>query len=181
MKNFILVALLIIPAFLSAQNALPTEFTWTKENGLTNFIVISVPGKTKSELYSKASEWERKKGLAIKNFETFESFGSEGIEERLWCKKFMGSENCNPVKYLIDLEFKDDKIKFAVVFIDVKIDPTKGWFPYELHDTTNYYNKKGEMKAVVKPLLDALPTYFNNLSNDLKTFITTEAPKKSEW
>ena len=51
----ILFVLLILMSFYS--NAQETEFTFTAEKGMTDFIVTPVEGKTAPEIYKKVIEW----------------------------------------------------------------------------------------------------------------------------
>jgi hypothetical protein len=185
MKNFILALLLAVPALLSAQGTPPTEFTWTKENCLTDFIVVAVAGK-QSDLSLKTLNWLLERSdLKIKNSVTGESLLIEGRDDKLYSMTTLGMKNYFPVRYVVQINFKDDKYKFDVVSVDYLVDPkTELWVPIELNNPpqAGYYNKKGEMKNAFKPLFEELPKFFTSLSQNLKSSIVGDQnPKKNDW
>ncbi len=53
--NKIVLGLLMVVSFYS--NAQETEFTFTADRGMTDFIVTQVEGKTAPEIYKKVIDW----------------------------------------------------------------------------------------------------------------------------
>lgn len=185
MKNFILALLLAIPALSSAQGTPPTEFTWTKENGLTDFVVIDVPGK-QAGLHAKALDWlVARTDLTIKKSVAGESVVIEGKDDKLFSMTSLGMTKNFPGRYTVQINFKDDKYKFDVVSVEFLGDPRTGiWKPILLNNPpeAEYYNKKGEIKNTYKPLLEVLPGFFTSLSLDLKlSIVGDQNPKKNDW
>lgn len=54
MKKLLIGFTLLFSTFVNAQE---TEFTFNKERGMTDFIVIPVEGKTATDIYKKVIEW----------------------------------------------------------------------------------------------------------------------------
>ena len=185
MKNFILTFLLAVPAFLSAQDAPPTKFTWTKENGLTDFIVVPVEDKKASDMYTEALGWMiDRNDITSKKTVQGESIIIEGQADDVFCSTMMGMRNCNPLLYSIQVSFKDGKYKFDVLSINWKDKASNNIFPLEIAPpfTTTYYNKKGEIKSVFKWIENDLPAFLDKLSNEYKSRLTTKQdPKKNDW
>lgn len=182
MKKIILFLILSFSSF--AQDR---EFTFTKE-GFTDYVVTEVPGKTKEELFKKTLDWvnfsyNNPKEVIKAQIEN-DYIRLEGTQEGL-VSGFMGSTF--PIRYQLEISFKDDKYKFDVLKIEYYVKGNQygsgGWRNYELNDVKGHYKKNGELKSTVKNEHETFPAYFNKLNSDLESFIkSSEIPsKKSDW
>jgi hypothetical protein len=105
--NKVLLGLLMLVGFYS--NAQETEFTFTAEKGMTDFIVTPVEGKNATEIYKKAIEWIK---VTFKNpdkviLSTIENefIRFEGVSDIIRSKK----------KYQIEISIKDGEYKFDLI------------------------------------------------------------------
>jgi hypothetical protein len=104
MKKIIL-GIFVFVSFLS--NAQETEFTFTSDKGMTDFIVTSIEGKTATDIYKKVIEWIK---VTYKNpsevmLSTIENeyVRFEGISD-------ISTFKC---KYQIEISIKEGKYKFV--------------------------------------------------------------------
>jgi len=165
------------------------EFTFTK-SGLSDFVVTESEGKTQIELYNKCIDWisvtYKNPNEVIKAKIENEYIRIEGSSENIICYNYMG-KRCSTTKYEIEISFKDGKYKFDVLSISEYNSATKysgaKWTYFNLNDTSDYYDKKGEIKKSYKYIPEMLPAYFNNLNLELKNFLKSDSipSKKSDW
>jgi len=184
MKNIIL--LLVLSVF-SLGYGQETEFKFTKD-GLTDFVVTPVNGKTQNELYKKTLDWVamtfKEPGEVIKATVENEYIRIEGFSKELICYSYMG-KRCGDTKYEIEISFKDGKYKFDVLSISEfnNISKSTMWTNFEINNTASYFDKKGEVKSSYKFIVKTVPEYFNNLNLSLRDFVTGDiiASKKNDW
>ena len=164
-----------------------SEFKFTKE-GLTDFVVTPVNGKTQSELYKKALNWVsysfKEPGEVIKANIENEYIRIEGFSKELICYSYMG-KRCGDTKYEIEISFKDGKYKFDLMSISEFNNQSKSilWSNFEINNTAAYFDKKGEVKGSYKFIVKTVPEYFNNLNLNLKDFLISDGSlsKKNDW
>ena len=179
MKKILLV-LLLINGIVNAQE---TEFKFTKD-GFTDFVVISIEGKTASELFKKTLDWvsvtyKNPKEVIKAQIEN-DYIRIEGSSKDLVCFNAMG-KSCNTAKYTIEISFKDGKYKFDIIK-NIEYLYEAGWAEIRLDKTEIYYSKKGEIRSTYK-YFPEIADYFNNLNKDLESFLKSETipSKKSDW
>jgi hypothetical protein len=164
-----------------------TEFKFTKE-GFTDFVVAECPGKTQNELYKKSIDWlavtyKNPKEVLKAQIEN-EYIRIEGIKDGL-VAGFMGSTF--PIKYNLEISFKDNKYKFDVISIEYLVPAnqygTGGWKNYELQNVEDHYKKSGELKSKYENEHITFPKYFNGLNLDFMNFVKSDSipSKKSDW
>ena len=166
-----------------------TDFKFEKE-GFTDFVITECPGKTQYELYKKSIDW-----LAV-TFKNPKEVLKAQIENDYI--RFEGSSPVlvtitnlmtfnYPTTYQVEVSFKEGKYKFDVTEIKYYNAPSKygvgGWYDFNINDTTEYYNKKGVIRASYKIMQESLPKYFNDLNQELKSFFMSDniPSKKSDW
>jgi len=185
MRKFLLTLLIAVPAFVVAQDAtVPTKFEWTKDKGLTDYIVVPLEGKTAAKMYTEVFGWmvDRSDLKIIKKVDD-EFVVVEGRTTELFCSNVMGSANCEPVIYTFEMSFKDGKYKFDVTSMKWDEKSSNMLIPIEIAPpfTSNYYNKKGEIRNAYKWISDSLPNFMDKLSADFKERFSTRTGPKNDW
>lgn len=190
MKKILLALLFSIPLLTVAQDAEPTSipatFTWVKDVGLTNFIVVPVTGKTADDLYMSAVSWvTSRKDLTYEDTQHGKSLRLKGTTDKLHCYTAITYTNCLTTEYVIDMFFKDGKYRMEVISMRSDHgDKLGGWQGVEIFPPFNYkyYNKKGEIRGVFKWLESSLPKFFDDLSFSYKAAATKTSPANdNDW
>lgn len=197
-KNYTLIGLLFL-AFsnslfsqeaTSTQTAPPKEFTITKAQGLTNFIVVICEGKNKEELYKKTIEWINKnynkpseviKAQVENDYIRFQGISSEEI----YCSNNI-VKVCSNIKYDIEISFKDGRYKFAVLGLENNGKDLRGiphWSELNFINSWTHFKKDGEVRKMYQDAINSVSGYFNNLSKSLYDYIynLNETAKKDNW
>ena len=182
MKKLVLVAFLLCG--ISPINA---QFVFAPE-GLTDFVVTEVPGKTKAEMYKSTLDWIQvtfKKADAVKAKTENETITFEGTG------KFVSMDGAMKLtydsRYEVQIIFKDGKYKFDILKLEYfternQVNPG-GWRAIELSDVSAYFTKQGTLRPVYKHFTE-IADHFNAVNSELKKFIESGASvptKKSEW
>lgn len=179
--------LIIVLSVTSLSFSQDTDFKFTKQ-GLTDFVITPVTGKTQFELYKKTLDWIsltfKEPGEVIKANIENEYIRIEGFSKELICYSYMG-KRCGDTKYEIEISFKDGKYKFDVLSISEYNNMSKSimWTNFEINNTASYFDKKGEAKSSYKFIVITVPEHFNNLNLNLKDFLISGgiASKKNDW
>lgn len=187
MKN----VFLLLIFFCCYSNAQETEFKFTKE-GLTDYVVGIVEGKTAQELYKKTIDWinvtyKNPKEVIKAQIEN-DYIRLEGAKSNMLCIKTLGLLNCYNVRYQIEISLKDGKYKFDIIKLEQYIPPsqysvTSGWSEIGIINTSVYYKENGDLKSLFKLYPAAIETEFNSLNTSLKDFLKSDTipSKKSDW
>ncbi|RBA29489.1 DUF4468 domain-containing protein [Flavobacterium tibetense] len=193
MKKLFLGLLMAVCFYSSAQE---TEFTFTAENGMTDFIVTPIEGKTAPEIYKKVIEWIK---VTYKNpdkviLSTIENeyVRFEGYSETLHSYNAMG-KHYEPTKYEIEINVKDGKYKFDLISMQsLKLASSYsqgGWYDVKMFTSkmTNedlvkayVFKKDGTLRATYK-YINEIPMFFNNLNKSLSESIISTANKSEGW
>ncbi len=165
----------------------PTKYEISKE-GLTDFIVAEVPGKTKEEIYTKVLEWVSRTYKNPKEVLKAEILNDyvriEGSKENLFCSSPLGMAVCNDARYQIEISVKDGKYKFDIIQLEEYVKPSQyyggGW---RVYSSINSFKKDGTVRGGWKDYINDIPNYFNSLNDDLKKYIESgvKSEQKSEW
>ncbi|MGV0964945.1 DUF4468 domain-containing protein [Empedobacter falsenii] len=190
MKKLILATALLLSVLSYAQ----TEFNYTPEGLTPKYLVVETPNKSQSEIYQNALGWVKE---SFKNADaviqsTIENnkIRFEGITPNGVCVNRIGLTDCTDVKYLVDLEFKDNKYRFEVIQMAFYVKPNQylssnltGWRKVDLIDGSAYYNKKGELRNKNNSYLPNLMSNLNRLNSDLKSYIESGSSNKlnTDW
>lgn len=182
MKKLVLIVFFIY----GYTNAQETEFTFTAERGMTDFIVTPVEGKTAIEIYKKVIEWikvnyKNPNEVILSTIEN-EYIRFEGVSDILKLKS----------KYQIEISIKDGKYKFDLINLQVFVAPNQmgtpvGWNNYYVNFNSNsskesrenMYKSDGSYKSWCKNTSE-IPTFFNELNKSLFESIVSTV-KKSDW
>lgn len=174
-------------------NAQSTEFTISDE-GLTKYIITSIPGVNKADAYKKTINWINKKfnspDQVIKGTIENEYIRFEGISNNALRFQAIGGIIAQSIKYQIEISFKDDKYKFEVIELQEEdpLFPKLSNSPYtELilskTNRSNGYNRvrkpNGEFRNRYKYITD-IPFLFNQLNTSLKDYITS-SQENDNW
>ena len=189
MKKLLLLLIISITHFYNAQS--PTQFEFTS-NAMNPFIVTEVQNKSATELYQKSLEWIKKNykspdDVIITTVEN-DYIRFRGIANNLRCWKLV-SYACSDVQYETEITFKDGKFKFEILNFEEKDkDPFNDFRTYwkninALFYTNNktLYNKDGELKKQYVGYINKIPSYFNNLNSELKSYIEESSQQKNDW
>jgi len=191
MKRILLLGLLLITAFANAQE----KFNYTQEGLQPNYLVVEIPNKTQNELYTSTINWIKETyknpDEVIKSTIENNKIKLEGVRSSVLCTKVLGSTSCDDAKYIIDIEFKEGKLRFLPTELKGYQKPSNtayyknagGWFPIDLTDGKFYYNKKGDLKDITKLQVPMFYGIFNDLVNDLKIYIEQgkDNTSNSDW
>ena len=178
MRKLILLLTLFTITLNFAQD---NKFFQLDKNGISDFVVTEVPGKTKEELYNQTLNWINK---TYKNPDKVilgkvenDYIRIEGYSDNIYVLNTLGSENRTDSKYQIEISFKDGKYKFDV--IELKYTASGfGWLDIPF---SNFYKKDGEKKAMFK-FSDKIPQYFNDLNKSLLNYIEGKSEQlKNDW
>lgn len=165
------------------------KFEFTKEKGLSEFVVTQIPGKSANEIYTKVNEWLQKtyknpdyvlKGSVVNDYVRFEGVSNEVMAQNPENKTFyMGFK----IKYEIEIYVKDDRYKFAVINLyryspGIRPYVLPGWVTLEQFGSL-VYNKKGELRSGYHQLVN-LPPFFDGLNESLKNYILNGSVSKGE-
>lgn len=183
MKKILLIILMSVN-FIQAQE---TKFELTPEK-FTDFVVIPFEGKTQAELYKKSLEWlqftyKNPKEVLKADIEN-EYIRFEGAQTNLYCINSYGKK-CYDVRYVIEISFKDGKVKFDVInsefFMPYSQYSTGGYYPLSF-DNTSVIFKDGKLRKTMKYIND-IPNYYNTLVEAYSSFVKSEVipTKKSDW
>jgi hypothetical protein len=193
MKKIILGLLMAVSFYSNAQE---TEFTFTAEKGMTDYIATPIEGKTALEIYKKAIEWIK---VTFKNpdkviLSTIENefIRFEGFSETLYSYNAMG-QHYEPTKYVIEISIKDGKYKFDLKSMQSLASSSStsagGWYDVIFFTTTMgqaelekayVFKKDGTLRSSFK-FANEVPTYFNNLNKSLSESIISTVKKTDGW
>lgn len=183
----LLIAILFVSIYASAQE---TEFTFTAEKGMTDFVVTPAEGKTAPEIYKKVIEWIK---VTYKNpdkviLSTIENeyLRFEGSEETLYSYFAMGKRNYLTSKYQIEVNFKDGRYKFNIIGFQLLAKNT--WVEQGIFNSPKskeelqkgVFNEDGTLKKYTKNIME-VPTYFNTLNKSLKDYISSNEKNNDGW
>jgi hypothetical protein len=186
--------LLMLVSFYS--NAQETEFTFTADKGMTDYIVTPIDSKTAPEIYKKVVEWIK---VTFKNpdkviLSTIENeyVRFEGFSETLYSYNAMG-QHYEPTKYEIEISIKDGKYKFDLISMQSLASSSStsagGWYDVKLFTTAMnqenlekayVFKKDGTLRSSFK-FANEVPTYFNNLNKSLSESIVSTVKKSDGW
>jgi uncharacterized membrane protein len=189
MKNFIPLKKLLYLVILITFGAYSqeTEFTFSSEKGMTDYVVTNVDGKTAPDIFKKIIDWIK---VTYKNpnkviLSTIENeyIRFEGISN-------ISNLNC---KYQIEISIKDGRYKFDLIGLQVYVDANQmnipiGWNDFKaVNFITNstkesiepMFKKDGSFKGWCKYTPD-FPIYFNALNKSIDDSILSVIKKTDE-
>lgn len=158
------------------------EFTFNKD-GITDYLVVEVPGKTAAELYQQTINWIK---MSYKNPDSVIKATIEndyvrfmGSSTRLLCFNNLG-KNCYDSNYQIEVSFQDGKYKFDL--IEVNLLGTKSDPHMTLTDMSEYYKSNGQIKGTYKYFPEIFPSFFNDINKSLLNYVSGETQqRKKDW
>ncbi len=187
MKLFYLLTFILACFCVNAQH---TEFKFTKD-GMTDFVVGKVEGKTAQELFKKTLDWVaityKNPKEVIKAQIDNDYIRIEGSKSNMICSKSLGITNCSDARYQVEISFKDGRYKFDVISLEQYTPVSKytspGWSSVPLVNTSVYYKENGEIRSLFKLVPSAVETTFNSLNMSLLDFLMSDAipSQKVDW
>jgi hypothetical protein len=189
MKNFIYLKKLLYLVILVTFGAYSqeTEFTFSSEKGMTDYIVTKVENKSSAEIYNKIIEWIK---VTYKNPDKVILSTIENEYIRFEGISLISNINC---KYQIEISIKEGRYKFDLIGLDVYVDANQmgipvGWSELKaVNFITNspkesiepMFKKDGSFKGWCKYTPD-FPIYFNALNKSLNDSILSGLKKTDE-
>ena len=197
MKKFIfLVATALTSSILfgqdttPAQTPPPTNFTITKDVGLSPFIIVKNEGKTKEELYKKTIEWINKSynkpSEVIKEQVENDYIRFQGVSKEKYCWDALVTF-CNDIRYEVEISFKDGKYKFEVLSLeDYHVTGASGlrvWGKINYKDSWTHFKKDGEVRKMYAKNVQQITAFFDGLNKELYDYIynQNETAKSNDW
>ena len=197
MKKFIfLVATALTSSILfgqdttPAQTPPPTNFTITKDVGLSPFIVVKTEGKTKEELYKKTIEWINKNynkpSEVIKAQVENDYIRFQGVSKEKYCWDALVTF-CNDIRYEVEVSFKDGKYKFEVLSLeDYHVTGASGlrvWGRINYKDSWTHFKNTGEVRKMYAKNIKEITSFFDELSKNLYDYIynQNDTAKSNDW
>ena len=197
MKKFIfLVATALTSSILfgqdttPAQTPPPTNFTITKDVGLSPFIVVKTEGKTKEELYKKTIEWINKNynkpSEVIKAQVENDYIRFQGVSKEKYCWDALVTF-CNDIRYEVEVSFKDGKYKFEVLSLeDYHVTGASGlrvWGSINYKESWTHFKNTGEVRKMYAKNIKEITSFFDELSKNLYDYIynQNDTAKSNDW
>ncbi len=172
------------------QTPPPTQFTITKAEGLSSFIVVKTEGKTKEELYKKTIEWINKNynkpSEVIKAQVENDYIRFQGVSKEKYCWDALVTF-CNDIRYEVEVSFKDGKYKFEVLSLeDYHVTGASGlrvWGRINYKDSWTHFKNTGEVRKMYAENVKQITAFFDELSKSLYDYIynQNETAKSNDW
>lgn len=164
-------------ALSKAQTEAPTKFI-LNQDGLTDFVIIETPSKSKHELFSQSLEWLRHRSSNNRSLILdIEENSYIRFEERTNNLYIIEEENTQiPLlaKYKIEIHFREGKYIFDVTDASY-LDSENTWYEIPFY---TFYKQDGSLKRQFK-YKDQIPNFFNDLNLSLKTYLTKTENNRS--
>jgi hypothetical protein len=172
------------------------EFSFTKEKGFTEYIVIDKNGQTDDELYQKTLGWinetykNPEKVVLAKNENSY--IRIEGVASDISWMKVMGMTTYYSTKYEIEFYFKDGKVKFDITSVSTYTEATKyasgGWskrhyysMPLDEKTSNLIFKDDGTFRNNYRDILTNVE-YYNGLVKSMDIYLSGEAKSQtSNW
>ena len=171
------------------QTPPPAQFTITKAEGLSPFIVVKTEGKTKEELYKKTIEWINKNynkpSEVIKAQIENDYIRFQGVSKDKYCFTNIFTM-CSDIRYEIEVSFKDGKYKFEVLKLEDYYKDTKGfgsWSEVKYKDSWTHFKNTGEVRKMYADNVKQITAFFDGLNKNLYDYIynQNETAKSNDW
>jgi hypothetical protein len=192
LKALILLLFTMISTSIFAQKVDKFNLSSTSTSLVNQFLVLDKDGMSVEDGYKMATEWVNityntpKK--VIKEDVENEYIRIQGIGNSIRCSKMLGELDCLDIKYSISLEFKDNKLKFQLINLQVQglpLDPNtpvmrSSWTVYnpQLQDLTKKNGKRYRVRTE-----DAVSTmsYLNGLADNMRAYLENPLVKEEDW
>jgi hypothetical protein len=178
--------ILFIAAILAALSSHAQQDTIFKmdETGITDFLVIPIEGKTKSDIYNSTINWVKSTykdpNEVVKAQIENESIRIEGVKENLVTATGLMGERLGILgRYQIEISFKDGKYKFDLLSIET-YSPQSGWSAWYPYNNFSRYYKNGQLIKSCR-YYNEIPEYFNELNRSLKKYILGGNSSNGDW
>jgi hypothetical protein len=193
MKKVILGLMVMLSLVSFGQD---NEFSFTKEKGFTEYVVIDKNDQTDKELYQKALSWinetykKPEKVILAKNENSY--IRIEGVAPDISWMKVMGMTTYYSTKYEIEFYFKDGKVKFDISSVNTYTEPSKytsgGWskkdyysMPLDEKTSDLIFKEDGTFRNNYRDIQTNVE-YYNGLVKSLDAYLSGETKsQKSNW
>lgn len=193
MKKIILVLMVMLNLVSYGQEK---EFSFTKENGFTEYVVIDKNGQTDNVLYQKTLGWinetykNPEKVILAKNENSY--IRVEGVASDISWMKVMGLTTYYSTKYEIEFYFKEGKVKFDISTVSTYTEPGKyasgGWskkhyysMPLDEKTSSLIFKEDGTFRTNYRDIQTNVE-YYNGLAKSLDAYLSGESKSQtSNW
>jgi hypothetical protein len=179
MKKIILLLLLVT----QLANAQETKFELTAEK-FTDYVVIPFEGKTQAEIYKKTLQWiefnySNPKEVIKASIEN-EYIRFQGLKEGLFSIQVKKQIMPFPIRYTIEVSFKDGKAKFDVITTESYHSMQNVYVDLKLEEPARFFTVD-KYKTIYNGL--EIPIHYNSLVDSLSEFVKSDSipSKKSDW
>jgi hypothetical protein len=169
------------------------EFSFTKEKGFTEYVVIDKNGQTDKQLYQKTLGWinetykNPEKVILAKNENSY--IRIEGMDSNISWIKVMGITTYYSAKYEIEFYFKDGKVKFDITSVSTYTEATKyasgGWskrhyysMPLDEKISNLIFKEDGTFRNSYRDIQTNVE-YYNGLVKSLDVYLSGEAKSQT--
>jgi hypothetical protein len=172
MKNILILFLFTFSIICNGQidEKVKGEKFEYSEDGLNDYVVITIEGKNKEEIYKKAMNWVKETyknpDVVLKMNIENEKFRIDGIASDVIKVKNISLN----LDYVYEISFRDNKYKFELISL--------------VYDNTTDYKKLPNFKTnpkLVKNFGNSpndIENYFNRLNKSLEIYIVGKAEEK---
>ena len=193
MKKIILVLMFMLSLMSFGQEK---EFSFTKERGFTECVIINKNGQTDNELYQKTLGWinetykNPEKVILAKSENSY--IRVEGVASDISWIKVMGLTTYYSTKYEIEFYFKEGKVKFNITTVSTYTEPNKyasgSWskkhyYSMPLNEKTSdlIFKEDNTFRNNYRDIITNVE-YYNGLAKSLDAYLSGEAKsQKSNW
>ncbi len=176
MKTKLSVLLLLTNLLSHSQE---TDFNFTKD-GMTDYVVTEIKGKTKAQLYQKTLEWMPIWFIPQDVITYQQEDDCIRIESNVGLAlPFLNNSmrSYNKGRYVLEISFEDGKYLFDVVKLEhlVSLSPNYNglWIEIKMDKDYIIYDKNRRINSSFKDYPKAIISSFNGLNMSLEDFILT--------
>lgn len=156
------------------------------ESGLTDYVIINIDSLPQDVLFNKTINWIKdnyKNPDKVINAEIENTkLRFTGIQQNALNYIYLGKNFHADVRYSIEIYFKDNKIKFDPISLEMYGPPNSS---IDLTSNKWLYKKNGKLKSILESYPQDIEDVFNNLTASLNMFLLKQSgiieDKKDNW
>jgi hypothetical protein len=158
------------------------KFKYGEKGLLPEYLVNELKSKSKEELFKQTKKWVietfKNPDEVLKATIENEMIRIEGYKENLVSINSLGMKTTYPGTYTIEIEFKEGKFKFEPISLQYI---SQGNRDIPLHDGSWAFKNNGKVRGVWKDYPSAIESIFQELNDDLLSFLKSNDNEKDDW